>query len=145
MQNTPTTTSTLAKPTNFMFARFFANTIRQNGMIKPPITSIQKNGAVTPPAITASASAPFAPGYAMVRHSQPMKNASTAMHTASKPAKLEISLFSTLNRPDLFKPISASSKSARPESIADATKMGAMMAEYQSFAICRPKIHAVTL
>ena len=95
--------------------------------------------------MTDSASAPFAPGYAMVKHSQPMKNASTAMQTASRPAKLEISLFSTLNTPDLFNPISASSKSARPESMADATKIGAMMAVYHSFETCRPKIQAVTL
>ncbi len=74
-----------------------------------------------------------------------MKNASTAMHTASRPARLEMSFFSTLNRPDLFRPISDSSKSAKPESMAEATKMGAMMAEYHSLATCRPKIHAVTL
>ena len=98
-----------------------------------------------PVAMMPSASAPFAPGYAMVRHSQPMKNASMAMQVASRPARLEMSFFSILNRPDLFSPMSDSSKSAKPESIADATKIGAMMAEYHSLASCRPKIHAVTL
>ena len=81
----------------------------------------------------------------MVRHSQPMKNASTATNTASSPASDFIKSRSNLNN---FARSSAKrqiSSNARPESQADATKMGAMIAEYHALAICRPKIHAVTL
>ena len=81
----------------------------------------------------------------MVSTSHPTKNPSTAMHTASSPARFDSSFLSVLKRPDLLRPMSDSSKRARPESMAEATKMGAMMAEYQpSRAICKPKIHAVT-
>ena len=45
-----------------------------------------------------------------------------------------------------FSQMSARSRMARPESMADATNRGAMMAVCQpSRAMCRPKIHAVTL
>ena len=47
--------------------------------------------------------------------------------------------------PAFFRMPSTTSRSARPESIALATKMGAMIAVYQpSLAASRPKIHAVT-
>ena len=47
--------------------------------------------------------------------------------------------------PAFFRTPSTTSRSARPESMALATKMGAMMAVYQpSLAASRPKIHAVT-
>ncbi len=68
-----------------------------------------------------------------------------AMQVASRPARLDSSFLSVLKRPDLLSPMSESSSRARPESMADTTNSGAMMAEYQpSRAISRPKIHAVT-
>ena len=74
-----------------------------------------------------------------------MKNASTAMQVARSPASEANRSFEVLNTFAFLRAARAHSKRARPESIAEATKMGAMMAEYQpSFAICRPKIQAVT-
>ena len=67
------------------------------------------------------------------------------MQTAKSPARLDSSFLSVLKRPDLLRPMSDRMSSARPESMADTTNKGAMMAEYHpSRAISRPKIHAVT-
>ena len=145
LKNTPATTHTLAAATKPIRARFFANTRMQNGMRMPTTISNQKNGAVAPVAMMASVSAPAAPGYAIVSASQPTRNPSTATHTANRPARFDSSFLSVAKRPDLLRPMSESSSRARPESMADTTNSGAMMAEYQpSRAISRPKIHAVT-
>lgn len=57
-----------------------------------------------------------------------------------------MSFFDVSQMPRRFIHASAMSKSARPESMAEATNKGPMMAECQpSRAICRPKIHAVTV
>lgn len=59
---------------------------------------------------------------------------------------MPMSFFDVSQMPRRFIHASAMSKSARPESMAEATNKGPMMAECQpSRAICRPKIHAVTV
>ena len=62
LKNTPATTHALAAATSPMRARFFTHTRMQNGMRMPTTISNQKNGAVAPVAMTASVSAPAAPG-----------------------------------------------------------------------------------
>ena len=67
------------------------------------------------------------------------------MHMARRPARFAMSLRDVANTLARFIHRSASSRSARPESMAEATNSGAMMVEYQpARAICRPKIQAVT-
>ena len=67
------------------------------------------------------------------------------MQVAKRPARLAMSSLGVLKRPEAFSADSTMSSRARPESMALATKIGAMMAENQpSLAICRPKIQAVT-
>ena len=147
LHNTPVITSALAATTTPVRWRRFADASSKNGTSKPPRTSNQKNGAVAPEVMMPSSSvAPAAPGYATVKSSQPMKNASTAMNVASSRARSANNFSPQSNTPAFFEAASTHISNARPESIADATKIGAMMAEYQpSFAISRPKIHAVTL
>ncbi len=67
------------------------------------------------------------------------------MHVASSPARLAKRSLPVSNLPAFLRPASTHSRRASPESMAEATKMGAMMAEYQpSRESCSPKIQAVT-
>ena len=68
------------------------------------------------------------------------------MQVANSPASMANSFFDVSKMPRLLSHTSAMSSSARPESMADATNSGPMMALCQpSRAICRAKIHAVTV
>ena len=68
------------------------------------------------------------------------------MQVARRPASMPMSFFDVSQMPRRFIHASAMSRSARPESMAEATNKGPMMAECQpSRAICRPNIHAVTV
>ena len=62
LQSTPAMTSTLAPTTSPVRSRLFANTSTRNGTTKPPTISNQKNGDVGPLVMSASVSAPAAPG-----------------------------------------------------------------------------------
>ena len=74
-----------------------------------------------------------------------MKYASTAMHVHRSPAKLVRSSSFVSNTPRERRPSRASTRSAKPESSAEATKIGASMAVcHASRATSRPKIQAVT-
>ena len=67
------------------------------------------------------------------------------MQVHRSPARLVMSSSAVWNTPFARRPNRASTSSARPESSADATKMGARMAVFHaSRATSRPKIHAVT-
>ena len=67
------------------------------------------------------------------------------MQVHKSPARLVISSLGVWNTPRARRPNRASTSRARPESKAEATKMGARMAVCQaSRAISKPKIHAVT-
>ena len=68
------------------------------------------------------------------------------MQVANSPASIPMSFFDVSQMPRRFIHASEMSSSAKPESMAEATNSGPMMAECQpSRAICRPKSHAVTV
>ena len=67
------------------------------------------------------------------------------MQVHKSPAKLVRSSSVVSNTPRARRPSRASTRSARPESSAEATKIGAKMAVcHASRATSKPKIHAVT-
>ena len=110
---------------------------------RPPDNSNRPNGRFFVYTLRA-AHAPHLGFQAFARVPKPTKNASTAMQAASSLANEVNSSWPQSNTLAFFSPASTQSSSARPESRADATKMGAMMAEYHpSRAISKPKIHAV--
>ncbi len=117
----------------------------RNGTSSPPSTSNQKSGANSPVSMRAMGSASKgAPGYAAVRASDRTKKASTAMKAASRPPRYDTSSSSKSSRPRRRRTSARRMTSASPETRAEATNIGAMIAVYQNpRLIWRPKIQAV--